>query len=194
MNTSPAFSRRVFMQGAVAAAALPALPTFPLSAAAAAQPVAPASSGVMALFEDCDGYWSDLTMAIGAPDAEPRALAEELLDEMIERDSPADVLPSEMVIEHQGEGALSSAWSEMPEENRPAAIAYLAAQFRPGFGRWDCASRGRDYPEDCAICTQCATGNDLICGGNEDELRPFFDTCRPDAPGAAPYLIWGGGM
>jgi hypothetical protein len=80
--------------------------------------------------------------------------------------------------------------SEFREEFREAAIAYLAAQFRPGFGRWDCASRGQDYPEDCAICTQCATGNDLICGGDKNERPPLFDTCRPDAPGAAPYLIW----
>jgi hypothetical protein len=179
-------ARRTFLQGIGTTAAIAVAPSVRIAAAAAAaQPAAPVRLGVMALFEGCGGYWGDLVMAIGAPDADPRGLAEELLDEMIERDRPADVLPSEMVFIPEGDDQY---WSEMPGENREAAIAYLAAQFRPRFGRWDCGSRG-EYDE-CKTCTQCAAGNDLLCGGDDDDYPPLFDTCRPDATGAGPYLIW----
>lgn len=181
-------SRREFMRGVAAGlTAVVALP--PVQAASiAATPTVQKPSEFMALFDGEDGWRGPLTMAIGNPNADPRILAENLLEEVLE-DDPMGILPDALLIEYPI-GTQGETWGEMPEENREAAIEYLAAQFRHGWGRWDCESRDQDYPEDCAICTQCATGNDLICGGDARENTPFFSTCRADAPGAEPYLIW----
>lgn len=178
-------SRRSFVQGLAGATAAAILP--PVQAASVTVPPAhQAPSEFMPLFEDCDGYWGNFVMAIGRHDADPTRLAEELLDEMIERDDPASVVPEYMVIHPDDPSDYSS---EFKEEFRPAAIAHIAASFRQGWGRWGCKNRG-EYDE-CKGCTQSATGNDLLCGGEADDNPPLFDTCSPDAPGAAPYLILG---